>query len=121
MVIRFAGYAALFDVRDTRRDLIERDAFTRTLREQKRIPLYWQHNPDRSIGWVEVAAEDEIGLRVVAASNHEVNVGMGLSFGYRCREFIRDSEGRTIRDVDLFEVSVVSHPMQPDARIREIL
>jgi len=68
--LRFAGYAALFDKRDAGRDTIRPGAFARTLSERQRgaqgpLPLYWQHQPDLRIGWVEQAGEDDRGLRVV--------------------------------------------------------
>jgi len=47
----------------------------------------------------------------------------GLSFGYRTRRFRPDGpggRGRELYDLDLFEVSVVSHPMQHGARVHLI-
>ncbi len=65
--LRFAGYAALFDRRDAGRDVIRKGAFARSLAERAEpIPLFWQHRPDQRIGWVERAAEDARGLRVIA-------------------------------------------------------
>lgn len=132
--MRFAGYAALFDKRDAGRDTIRPGAFTRTLAERAApgkppLPLYWQHNPDQRIGWIEQAGEDERGLRVIASIDNpqggaaaalrsgRVN---GLSFGYRARSFTRDEAGRTLRDIDLFEVSLVTNPMQHGARVHMV-
>ena len=128
--MRFAGYAALFDVADAARDTIVKGAFARTLaqRQQSReaIPLYWQHRPDQQIGTVELAEEDARGLRVIARIDNpdaraaaalaarEVN---GLSFGYRARGYENTPQGRVLREVDLFEVSLVTHPLQPGARV----
>ena len=44
----------------------------------------------------------------------------GLSFGYRARGFTRSEAGRDLTDVDLFEVSLVTHPMQHGARVHLI-
>jgi HK97 family phage prohead protease len=44
----------------------------------------------------------------------------GLSFGYRARDFARNENGRELRAVDLFEVSLVTHPMQHGARVHLI-
>lgn len=125
--LRFAGYAALFDKRDGGRDVIRRGAFARTLADRtKRLPLYWQHRPDQRIGWVETAAEDGRGLRVVAAiDNAEGGAAAalkrgavtGLSFGYTARGYRRDGVGRELTDIELFEVSLVTHPMQDAARV----
>jgi HK97 family phage prohead protease len=125
--LRFAGYAALFDKRDAGRDTIRPGAFARTLAERREpLPLFWQHRPDQRIGWIERVGEDAKGLRVIATiDNPEGGAAAalrrgavtGLSFGYRARSFIRDAAGRDLTDVDLFEVSLVTHPMQHGARV----
>lgn len=128
---RFSGYAALFDQRDAGNDIIRPGAFARTLAERSRrregpLPLFWQHNPEQRIGWIEDAVEDERGLKVVALLDHpdggaaaalKAGKVTGLSFGYRARSFTRDAQGRELREVDLYEVSLVTHPMQPGARV----
>lgn len=127
MTLRFAGYAALFGKRDAGRDAILPGAFARTLAErQDPLPLFWQHRPDQRIGWIESVAEDKRGLRVVATiDNPEGGAAAalkrgavtGLSFGYRARGFTRSEAGRDLSDIDLFEVSLVTHPMQHGARV----
>ncbi len=128
--LKFAGYAALFDKRDAGRDTIRPGAFTRTLAERKDpLPLYWQHRPDQRIGWIDEVAEDDRGLKVIASIDNpqggaaaalKRGAVTGLSFGYRARGFSRSVEGRDLTDVDLFEVSLVSHPMQHGARVHLI-
>ncbi|WP_313435072.1 HK97 family phage prohead protease [Novosphingobium sp.] len=128
--LRFAGYAALFGKRDAGRDIIRPGAFARTLAERRDpLPLFWQHRPDLRIGWVETAAEDARGLRVVASvDNPDGAAGLslrrgavtGLSFGYRARASRNSIEGRELLDLDLFEVSLVTHPMQFGARVHLI-
>jgi HK97 family phage prohead protease len=125
--LRFAGYAALFVRRDAGRDRIRPGAFIRTLAERKGpLPLFWQHRPEQRIGWIERAGEDARGLRVIATiDNPDGGAGAalrrgavtGLSFGYRARVFSRSHEGRDLIELDVFEVSLVSHPMQPGARV----
>ncbi len=128
--LKFAGYVALFDKRDAGRDTIRPGAFTRTLAERKDpLPLYWQHRPDQRIGWIDEVAEDDRGLKVIASIDNpqggaaaalKRGAVTGLSFGYRARGFSRSVEGRDLTDVDLFEVSLVSHPMQHGARVHLI-
>lgn len=128
--LRFAGYAALFGRRDAGRDLIRPGAFARTLAaRQEPLPLCWQHRQDLRIGWIERLAEDARGLRVIASlDNREGHAALalkrgaacGLSFGYRARGFRRDAAGRELTDIDLFEVSLVTHPMQHGARVHLI-
>lgn len=125
--MRLAGYAALFGTRDAGRDAILPGAFARTLAQRTDpLPLFWQHRPDQRIGWIESAAEDARGLRVVAAiDNPQGGAAMalrrgavtGLSFGYRARAFTRSAEGRDLTEIDLFEVSLVTLPMQHGARV----
>lgn len=128
--LRLAGYAALFDKRDAGRDTIRRGAFARTLAERSApLPLFWQHRPDQRIGWIEAATEDARGLRVIASIDNpaggaaaalRAGTVTGLSFGYRARSFTRDQAGRELTEVDLFEVSLVTHPMQHSARVHLI-
>ena len=128
--MRFAGYAALFDRRDAGRDTIRPGAFARTLQDRTEpLPLFWQHNPGQRIGWIEQVGEDARGLRVVASIDNPdggaaaaLKAGRvtGLSIGYRTRGFTRSPEGRDLTAIDLFEISLVTHPMQYGARVHLI-
>ena len=125
--IRIAGYAALFGTPDGARDVILPGAFARSLAEQASpLPLFWQHSPEQQIGWVEKAEEDERGLRVIASITNPSSRAAamlsqgavdGLSFGYRARSFRRTHGGRELAEIDLFEVSLVTHPLQHGARV----
>ena len=125
--LRIAGYAALFDIADGAKDVIVQGAFTRTLSAAKTpIPLFWQHNPEQRIGTVEFAQEDGRGLRVIARIDNPESRAVsallaktvnGLSFGYRARGYHHRPEGRVLEDIDLFEVSLVTHPLQAGARV----
>ncbi len=125
--IRFAGYAALFDIADAGRDTIRRGAFARTLAARTApLPLYWQHRPDQPIGFIEQAREDARGLRVIARIDrpdsraaHLLAEGKvnGLSFGFRTRQARQSEAGRELIEIELFEVSLVTHPLQRGARV----
>ncbi|MCX7284214.1 MAG: HK97 family phage prohead protease [Novosphingobium sp.] len=131
--IRFAGYAAVFRKRDSGGDTIMPGAFTgslaRRLAEGLRLPLLWQHRPDQQIGWIESAGEDERGLRVVArvdatdsAAAKALKAGAvdGLSFGYRVLQGRALPGGRELNDLEIIEVSLVTRPMQPLARVHYV-
>lgn len=128
--LRFAGYAALFGMPDGARDTILPGAFKRSLSElHGPLPLYWQHSAEQRIGWIESIAEDIKGLRVIARIDNpdgRIAVSLkqravdGLSFGYRARRYRRDANGRQLDEVELFEVSLVTHPLQHGARVHLI-
>ena len=129
--LRIAGYAALFDKLDGARDTIRPGAFARTLAERRfgslgPYPLYWQHRPEQRIGWVETVGEDARGLRIIASIDNaqgraakllRTRAVNGLSFGYRARAYSQTPQGRELADIELFEVSVVTHPLQDGARV----
>lgn len=129
--IHLAGYAALFDIPDAGRDTIERGAFEETLASRSGpFPLLWQHRADNVIGTVQWISEDARGLRVIALIDAlrsraaaallsgEVN---GLSFGYRARRALHGIKGRRLLAIDLFEISLVTCPLQHGARVHMIL
>ena len=143
--LRFAGYAAIFDRADRGGDIIRKGAFARTLAEGRHIPLLWQHERGHVIGRIETLEEDGRGLRVIARMEDGAPVrlakGSGLSFGYRVRSAHhrtpakagvqlravdtgpRPSPGygwRELIDLDLVEVSLVTIPMQPHARVHAV-
>jgi hypothetical protein len=115
--MRFAGYAAIFDAPDRGGDIVRKGAFARAAKAG--LPLLWQHDRSRRIGFIEALEEDDRGLRVVAqldADAPAVASGAGLSFGYRVRS-AKQGTYRELTDLDLIEVSIVNHPMQPLARV----
>ena len=125
--MRLAGYAALFDRADASRDTIRPGAFSRSLAERAApLPLYWQHRPEQRIGWVERVAEDARGLRVIARLDNPDSRAAamlarravdGLSFGYRARRYHYGETGRVLEDIELFEISLVTQPLQHRARV----
>jgi Escherichia/Staphylococcus phage prohead protease len=136
--MRFAGYAALFDRPDRGGDVVKAGAFARSLRRPAgAVPLLWQHEPGRPIGRIEYLKEDRRGLRVIgrlsagaagreAAALLKEGAVRGLSFGYRVRAASGPSTGsgqaglRELTELDLVEVSLVTLPMQPKARVHAV-
>ncbi len=113
---RFAGYAALFDQVDRGGDVIRRGAFSGA---QAPVPVFWQHDPGKCIGTVESLSEDARGLRVIGHVDAPVAPGTGLSFGYRVRNARHGTEFElNVQKLD--EVSLVTHPMQPLARVNAV-
>jgi uncharacterized protein len=124
--MRFAGYAAVFDRVDRGGDVVRVGAFARSLARGGGVPLLWQHEAGRPIGRVEYLKEDRRGLRVIgrvvdagAAKLLGAGAVSGLSFGYR----VRDAKGeapRELTELELVEVSLVTFPMQPQARVHAV-
>lgn len=123
--VRFAGYAAVFDRMDHGGDVVRPGAFAGVAAG---VPLLWQHSPGDAIGTVERVEEDARGLRVIGHVSGRTSAGRaaaralkdrtvdGLSFGYRVRA-ARGASPRELLALELVEVSVVTHPMQPLARV----
>jgi hypothetical protein len=129
--VRFAGYAAIFGRPDRGGDVVRAGAFARAMqRPAETVPLLWQHDPSRPIGRIEYLKEDRRGLRVIGrlsqgAAGREAaallceGAARGLSFGYR----VRAAEGeapRLLTELELVEVSLVTMPMQPKARVHMV-
>lgn len=104
--------------------MVRAGAFARALkRGAGAVPLLWQHEAGRPIGRIEYLKEDRRGLRVIGrlvdgragALLKQGAVG-GLSFGYRVREASGEAP-RELTDLELVEVSLVTFPMQPKARV----
>lgn len=133
---RISGYASVFGIPDEAHDVVVRGAFRRSLKERGAagIRMLWQHDPGKPIGIWDEAHEDRLGLRLAGrlltatAAGREaallVAAGAldGLSIGFRARSARRDpaSGMRRIFDIDLWEVSLVTFPLHPAARLDAI-
>jgi HK97 family phage prohead protease len=129
----FTGYAARFNSADLGRDLILPGAFSESIAQRgpHGVRMLFQHDPSEPIGtWLELR-EDTRGLFVRGRLISEIARGRevlslmragaidGLSIGFRT------VEGRThpktgirrLSKIDLWEISVVTFPMHPGARV----
>ena len=123
------GLGAVFGNVDLGFDRLEQGAFTRTLRKQKQVPMLWQHSDYEPIGVWEEMKETRDGLQVAGQLNLDTQKGRearalakqgaisGLSIGYIPRDFEFEDEVRVLKQVDLLEVSLVTFPMNPEARV----
>lgn len=129
----FEGYASVFGVVDQGMDVVERGAFMKTLGKRK-IKMLWQHDTQQPIGVWDEVREDERGLFVRGRILKEVDKGReamallragaidSMSIGYRAIESIEEGGGRIrkLTEIDLFEISLVTFPMLPDAKITAV-
>jgi HK97 family phage prohead protease len=121
------GVAWPFGSPDRSGDVIEKGAFI----APAHLPMLFQHNPAEPIGVWDTIAEDDKGLTVKGrllvddvARAREVRALVqakaitGLSIGYRTRNAKpRPTGGRIIKSLELVEISLVSVPMHPGARV----
>jgi HK97 family phage prohead protease len=142
----FSGYGSVFSVIDDGGDLVAPGAFKNSLARLKAagrsIPMYMQHGPmlggdPRPVGkWLSVE-EDDMGLKVqgqivgLDTETGKYNYALmkegamtGLSIGYRARKVDYGKKPgdprRTLKEVDLGEISVVDQPMNAASRVTGI-
>lgn len=128
------GYASLFGKADQGGDIVETGAYAASLSKSKTrgasIKMLWQHDPSEPIGVWDEVREDARGLWVKGRILTEVARGReaaaligagaidGLSIGYRTVKSRKDGKGgRLLSELELWEVSLVTFPMLPDARV----
>ena len=123
---QFEGYASVFGNVDSYGDRVLPGAFTKTLEDYgddgAGIPCYWMHrldDPELNLGSTVKAWEDEKGLRVrvqldldnpKAAHVHKlIKTGRvrEMSFAYEVTDGEETDDAFEIKEVDLFEVSIV--------------
>lgn len=129
----FEGYASLFDRVDMSRDIVERGAFANAIAQRGAggVRMLFQHDPALPIGvWTSIV-EDDYGLKVRGRLStgsdkaREVRALIrdgaldGLSIGFKVVRARNDARTgiRHILQADLWEISVVTFPMQTGARI----
>lgn len=128
------GYASIFGHRDQGGDIVLPGAYAASLARLAakggRIKMLWQHDPSQPIGVWDEVREDARGLYVKGRLLSEVGRGReamaligagaidGLSIGYRTVKAEKNSKGqRLLSELELWEVSLVTFPMLPEARV----
>ncbi len=134
----FSGYGSVFGVEDSYGDIVAPGAFKVSLASHEgkgSLPaMLWQHDPRLVAGVFTAMKEDDYGLYVEGKLAMGTNVGReayellsmkavsGLSIGFRTiiDEYNSDTNIRTLKEVDLWEVSLVTFPANGDARVDAI-
>jgi len=128
------GYASLFGAVDQGNDVVEPGAYAASLAALaaagRQVKMLWQHDPAQPIGIWDEVREDAKGLYVKGRLLPEIARGReaaeliaagaldGLSIGYRTKRASKDAQGRRhLTEVELWEVSLVTFPMLPQARV----
>lgn len=135
----FSGYGSVFGVVDQGGDVVQPGAFSKSLAVWKAsgrtVPVLWQHKTSEPIGhWPELS-EDGYGLlgsadlwldaapyARLAHKGMQTKTITGLSIGYRVKEYTYDkvSSVYLLHELDLVEISVVTNPMNDDARVSDV-
>jgi HK97 family phage prohead protease len=134
----FAGYGSVYDTIDQGDDIVAAGAFSDSLSDwasKGRMPaMLWQHRSDQPCGVYTTIKEDANGLYVEGQLALKTQRGAeayellqmkaisGLSIGFLTREDSYDQKTgvRTIKRADLWECSLVTFPMNDDARIEVV-
>tara|TARA_R100000655_G_scaffold77938_1_gene117282 strand:- start:15825 stop:16874 length:1050 start_codon:yes stop_codon:yes gene_type:complete len=134
----FEGYGSIFNNTDLGNDVIRNGAFTKSLKKKKpkNVKLLYQHKSDMPIGVFDEISEDQNGLKVKGRLALKTQAGAeayelmkmgaldGLSIGFKPNpkavRYDKRKKKRIIEEVELMEISLVTFPMNPEARIRSV-
>ena len=129
----FEGYASVFGNKDQGGDIVVKGAFAQSIKARgpKGVKMLADHDTTKRIGvWTEMQ-EDENGLRVKGKLLTEKQIGKdahidlksgaltGLSIGGRTKSDSYDGRkrARVIKEFDLYEISLVTFPMNEQAQV----
>lgn len=139
----FEGYCSKWDLLDRGGDIVRKGAFKKSLaawRKRKTLPpVLWQHDPSSPIGiWTDLV-EDDVGLygkgqlcldlnpggqpmvplAFTARALMKAKIVTGLSIGYVTLDYEidRTTGARSLKELELWEISPVTFPMLPEAQI----
>lgn len=132
LIATIEGYASVFNTPDLNGDIVAPGAFANSLKKNPKPAMLYSHAAEAPIGrWISIR-EDGYGLFVRgelilssprAREVHALLEGGaidGLSIGYQTARSIRVKAGRRITEADLWEISVVTFPMAPQARVTRV-
>ncbi|RSK77863.1 HK97 family phage prohead protease [Pandoraea apista] len=135
----FSGYGSVFNVIDSWDDIVAPGAFTKSLQslasKDRSVPILWQHDTENPIGVWSGLKEDSVGLfgdgalwlddtptAKLAYKGMSSRAITGLSIGYitRSADYDQKTGIRTLKELDLIEISVVTNPANDEARVTNV-
>ena len=134
----FSGYGSIFNKKDLGNDVMMDGAFAKSIASKgaRGVKLLYQHKADEPIGVFDEIIEDRKGLKVKGRLAMGTQKGKevyelmkmgaidGLSIGYRVSpkgaHYDEKGKRRMLKEVDLMEISAVTFPMNPRARIQAV-
>lgn len=135
----FEGYASVYDVVDSYKEVVAPGAFKRTLEEWKAKdalpPALWQHRSGEPLGPFLEMREDDRGLWVrgqllvddiprarEARALMQARAVRGMSIGFNVYKETWDSDSKLLylNEIDLWEVSIVTFPANVQAKVEAV-
>jgi len=135
----FTGYGSIFGNEDQGNDVMKKGAFTKSLtrRPASKVKMLYQHKTDEPIGIFTEMYEDNKGLYVKGQLAMGTQKGReayellkmgaldGMSIGFKAdpdkQGYNENKRGvRTLKEVDLMEISLVTFPMNESALIETV-
>lgn len=130
----FTGYVSVFENVDFGGDIVDSSAFDAEIADNpsKIYPLLHGHYSDNVVGGFTIT-KDNYGLLMDGFFNLEVQQGKedysnakagvltGFSIGYRVKKYENNDDGtRRLLEIKLYEGSIVTFPMNDEARLTGI-
>src|SRR5579872_4897601 len=131
---KFGGYASTYNL-DLQNDRIQPGAFAQSIADKKgKVPIFFNH--EDWIGFSTSLAEDGKGLALMgelALGNTisdnayaliqkaaQLDFRVGMSIGFTATDWEWDGNVRTLKEINLYEVSITPFPAQPKAFINDV-
>ena len=130
-IFTFEGYASTFNNVDHGDDIVIRGAFSNSLAKNSQVPILWQHQMSEVIGISVQLYEDDKGLFIKGNLPKDDTLVSGriipqmkvgsikeMSIGFFTKNYDRAKDGiRLLKEIDLFEVSLVTKAMNSQALV----
>ncbi len=130
-IFTFEGYASTFNNIDHGDDVVIRGAFSNSLAKNSQVPILWQHQMSEVIGVSVQLYEDDKGLFIKGNLPKDDTLVSGriipqmkvgsikeMSIGFFTKNYDMAKDGiRLLKEIDLFEVSLVTKAMNSRALV----
>ena len=131
--VTFEGYASTYGNVDRGGDIVMAGAFDETVKQyqgEEKLPVLWQHSHDMPLGVFTDISSDSKGLFVRGRMPRDDDFVRGrvlpqmrvgsirkMSIGYSTEDFAWDGNIRQLKKLKLWEVSLVTIPMNNSADV----
>jgi HK97 family phage prohead protease len=130
----FEGMAAVYGNVDLGGDVIEAGAFTRTIKNSGgKVPLLWQHDQREPIGMGilrdskeglmiqgKLVMESDVAQKALGLMKADVLTGLSIGYDTVVSEYDKAKDVRKLKELKLYEVSLVTFPMNPRAQVSSV-